>query len=210
MLAAGLAAEEAAVDGAEVHAEAAFDTRIGLSRRSDIVLHNRARVRASSGNWYDVSLIPIYRYKVNNNLMLFGGSFFTWIRPANSEASRALVVRPFGGVEPSLHWERWSLAARSGYERFLAIDGPDYNRYRQRFRIIRRNGWTPYGNIELFWLNSGHSTTRYGAGFRRDFGKRDGIEFTYWYETRIFTGGGIRHVFAVTFHLNFKGLAPDW
>jgi hypothetical protein len=197
----------ASAEAAELHADGAVDTRIGLSSKWDVVLHNRARVRAKQNDWYDVSLIPIFRYQTRENLQLYGGAFFTWYE---FPSGRRNVVRPMAGVEPSIRRGSVTLASRTGFERFLDIDGPDYNRYRQRFRVARRGSWTPYASIELFFTHDGLGTTRYGAGARRDIGRRNGIEFFYWYEARDFAGRGVRHVLSTTLHFNFKGLAPDF
>lgn len=193
---------------AELHADGAVDTRIGLGTRWDVIVHNRARVVAKTGDWYDVSLIPILRYQVHPRVTVFGGSFFTWCDFPNTGWRR--VDRPFIGVEPAIFkGERFMLTSRTGYERFMVHDGPDYNRCRQRVRITGNGKWSPYASIEFFFTNQGFATTRYGTGVRRDLGRHDGIEFFYWYETGKITEGGIRHMISVTFHLRFKGFAPN-
>ncbi len=192
----------------EPHAEAALDANIELGEKTDLILHNRARVRMETNEWYDISLIPFLSYKAHPNLTVFGGSFFTWFSETGSDHDN--FIRPFGGVEPALHRESLSLAARTTYERFVGIGEPDFSRYRQRFRIIGNNSWTPYANVEFFWTGEGFASTRYGVGFRRDLGKRNGIEISYWYEARRLADGGLRQVVVLTYHLNFKGLAPDF
>jgi len=198
-----------AVRAAELHADGAVDMRIGLGRKWDVVLHNRARVRAASNDWYDVSLVPIFRYQARPNLQLSGGTFATWLDvPA---VGWRHTIRPFAGMEPSLRQGSLTVASRTGYERFLVLGGSDFNRYRQRFRIIgNRSSWTPYANIEFLLTNDGLSSTRYGAGARKDIGPHSGVEFSYWYEASGLAGTGVRHMISATLHVRFKGLAPDF
>ncbi len=196
------------LQSAELHNDVAFDTRIGLSRKWDVVLHNRARVVTARNEWYDISAVPTFRYQAHPRAQLFGGAFVTRTDFADGAAP---VVRPFAGVEPVLiEADSLTVSSRTGYERFIAFERhPDFNRYRQRFRIRGDSKWTPYANVEFFFLNDGLDTTRYGVGFRRDLSERNGIEIGYWYEASDLTGRGIRHMITTTFHLNFKGLAPD-
>ena len=195
------------VPAAELQAEGAIDTRVGLSRRWDVILHNRARVRATENHWFDVSLVPVFRYKAHRSVTIMGGSFFTWFDFPGSGWKN--VYRPFFGPEMTLRHERFLVTSRTLAERFFTTGGADRNRYRQRFRLIGRGALTPYAGVEFFFDNDGFLTTRYSAGARKDLGKEHGLEFGYWYETRKLTEGGVRHMIVATFHFNFKGLAPD-
>ncbi len=194
----------------QLQADGAIDTRFGLSERWDVVLHNRARVKAVRNEWFDVSLVPTFRYRAHPRVQLFGGAFFTWYDYGYED--RTKVARPFAGVEPTiLQAGKVSVLSRTTYERFFVGDQrSDYNRYRQRFRVLARGKWSPYANLEFFFLDDGIATTRYGVGVRRDLGKRDGVEVGYWYEAADVAGRGVRHMINATFHLNFKGLAPDF
>ena len=192
---------------AELQAEGAVDTRIGLSRRWDVILHNRARVKATENHWFDVSLVPIVRFQAHPNVTVMAGHFLT--RQDSPETGWKNVYRPFGGLEAVLRREPFDLASRTLFERFCVIGGRDSNRYRHRFRLIGNGTMTPYASIEFFFSNDGFLNTRYGAGVRKNLHGRHGIEFGYWYETRKLVEGGIRHMIVTTFHFNFKGLAPD-
>jgi len=192
---------------AELQAEGAVDTRIGLGQRWDVILHNRARVHATTGEWFDVSLVPIFRYRAHPRVRVLAGHFFTGYDFEESGWSRE--HRPFFGAEAALPREHFTLASRTLMERFFLPERSDFNRYRQRFRIIGRHSLTPYGNVEFFMDARGLRTVRYGTGVRKNLGKLHGIEFSYWYETAKLTGGGVRHVIVMTFHVNFRGLAPD-
>lgn len=195
------------VQAAELQAEGAVDTRIGLSRRWDVVLHNRARMLATEGDWFDVSLIPIFRYRAHRKVTVLAGHFFTWYDFGESGWSN--VYRPFGGAEFTQRYKRINLASRTLVERFFVTGGRDRNRYRQRFRLTANGSWAPYGSVEFFFDNNGFLTTRYGTGIRKNLSERDGIEFGYWYEAGKLADRGIRHMVVATFHLNFKGFAPD-
>lgn len=206
-LAAFLLLAAAAAPGAELQSDGAIDFRIGLSSRWDVLVRNRARVRATQNDWYDVSLIPIFRYQWRRNVQLGAGAFFSWFEYPNNNWQRH--VRPVLSIEPAFCWGKATFTARTQYERFLITNRADYNRYRQRFRASAGNTWAPYGSLEFFFTNQGYATTRYGAGLRRKLGKRDAIEWGYWYETRRLHDYGIRHMFYTTFSVNFQGFAPD-
>jgi hypothetical protein len=62
--------------------------------------------------------------------------------------------------------------------------------------------------VESFFLNKGVLYTRYGGGVRRGLRGNMGIEFSYFYEARDFTGPGTRHMISTTLLLNFEGLTP--
>jgi hypothetical protein len=191
----------------ELQSDGALDFRVGLSSRWDVLVHNRARVRAAQNDWYDVSIIPIFRYQWRRNVQVGAGAFFTWYEYPNNDWQRH--VRPVLSIEPSFRWSKAVFTLRTQYERFLITNRADYNRYRQRFRASAGNSWAPYGSVELFFTNHGHATTRYGGGLRRKLGKRDAIEWGYWYETRRLHDVGLRHMFYTTFSINFQGFAPD-
>jgi hypothetical protein len=191
----------------ELQTDGAVDFRIGLGRRWDVLVHNRARVRATQNDWYDVSLIPIFRYQWRRNVQLGAGAFFSWFEYPNNNWQRH--VRPVFYLEPSFRWSQATFALRTQYERFLITNRPDCNRYRQRFRVSNGRTWAPYGSIEFFFTNHGYATTRYGAGVRRNLGKRNAIEWGYWYETRRLHDYGMRHMIHTTFTINFQGFAPD-
>lgn len=190
---------------AELQADGAIDARIGLNRRWDVLVHNRSRVRAKQNDWYDVSTIPIFRYQAYGNIQISAGAFLSRFEYKDGWKN---VCRPIVAVEPSWNRERLTLAIRSAYERFMILRGADYNRYRQRVRLIRNAAWSPYAGAEAFFTNQGWATTRYGTGVKRNFGKRDSIEFGYWYEAKSFAGAGVRHMFVTTFTVNFQGFAP--
>ena len=191
--------------GAELQADAAVDLRVFLSRNWDLLIHNRARVQAAESHWYDVSVIPILRYKARPNLQLYGGAFLT--RYDFPAAGWRTVYRPVVGVEPSLRCGRVTLASRTGYERFLVTRGTDFNRYRERIRVSGSGPWAPYASVEAFFTSHGWATTRYGAGLHHDIDKHCGIEFFYWYEAREFAGAGTRHMLSTTLYFNLR--TPD-
>jgi hypothetical protein len=195
------------VSATELHGDGAVDTHIRLNRKWDVVLHSRARVRVTQDDWYDISLVPIFTYQAHRNVQFSTGTFFT---RTETKSRWRNVARPFVAVEPSIRKGRVTLASRTGYERFVVFNGADYNRYRQRFRVVGNGSWKPYASTEFFLTNAGLATTRYGVGVRKDIGKHDGIEFFYWYEARDLAGTGVRHVLSVTLHLRFAGLAPDF
>jgi hypothetical protein len=197
-----------AAAGADLHADGSIDTRIGLSSKWDVVVRTRARVVAKDNYWYDVSINPVFRYKAHPRVTLYAGAFFTWYDfPSRGWTN---IYRPLVGVEPTLiKRKRLTLTSRTGFERFLETGQlGDFNRYRQRFRIQGTGKWIPYANVESFFLNSGVLSTRYGGGVRRDLHGNTGIEISYFYEARDFTGPGVRHMISTTLLLNFKGLAP--
>lgn len=198
------------VEGTDLHHDFAFDTRVGLGAKWDVVLHNRARFVTATHDWYDASVIPIFRYQVHPRVRLYGGTYVTWADFGISDWVR--VTRPYAGVEPTVFQsERVSVTSRTGYDRIIASEGhPDFNRYRQRFRIRGHGKWSPYANVEFLFRNDGLSSTRYAIGFRRNLSRHNGLEIGYWYQRNDLTGPGIRHVIKTTFHLNFKGLAPDF
>ena len=192
---------------AEIQADGAIDTRIGLARKWDVLVHNRSRVRAKQNDWYDISIIPLFRFQATDTVQLIAGAFLSRLEYPDGWKN---VGRPFLAVEPRLiRKERFAVSSRSAYERFFIFRGADYNRYRQRFRVTRDGLWAPYASAEGFYTNHGWATTRYGAGLKRNLGKRDSIEFGYWYETKRFIGPGARHMFLTTFTVNFQGFAPD-
>lgn len=192
---------------AELQSDGAVDFRIGLSRRWDVLVHNRARVRSTSNDWYDVSIIPIFRYQWRPKVQLAAGAFISWFEYPNNDWQRHF--RPIVAIEPTVLRKPVTLALRTQYERFMITERPDYNRYRQRFRVSRGRQWSPYASIEFFFTDHGYATTRYGTGLRRNINKRDSVEFGYWYETRRLNDYGIRHMFYTTFIFNFQGFAPD-
>lgn len=191
----------------ELQTDGAMDFRVGLAQRWDVLVHNRARVRATQNDWYDVSLIPIFRYQWRPHVQLAAGAFFSWFEYPNNDWQRH--VRPILAIEPSFARRHFDVTTRTQYERFMITQRGDYNRYRQRFRLSTGRHWAPYGSVEVFFTNEGYATTRYGAGLRRNLGRRDAIEFGYWYETQKLCDYGIRHMFYTTFTINFQGFAPD-
>lgn len=192
---------------AELQSDGAIDVRVGLRQRWDVLVRNRARVRSASNDWYDVSIVPIFRYQWRPNIQLAAGAFFSWFEYPNNDWQR--VFRPLVAIEPTLFRKPVTLALRTQYERYLITERADFNRYRQRFRVSRGRVWSPYGSIEFFFTNRGYATTRYGAGLRRNIQKRDSVEFGYWYESRKLLDHGIRHMVSMTFTFNFQGFAPD-
>jgi hypothetical protein len=200
-----LLALRAKAPGAAVQADGTVDTRVGLGYKWDIVIHNRARVRARQNDWYDFSSIPIVRYQAPHEVQLSGGAFFSRYEYMDGWKN---VCRPIVAFEPSWGLPKGlTLASRTAYERFMIYGGTDYNRYRQRLRLSWAGGWALYGGAEAFFTDHGYAITRYGGGVKRNLGKRDSIEFYYWYETRRLNGPGVRHMFATTFTVNFQGFA---
>ncbi|MCW5978891.1 MAG: DUF2490 domain-containing protein [Bryobacteraceae bacterium] len=192
--------------GAEVQADGAIDARIGLSRAWDVLVHNRARVKAAQNDWYDVSSVPIFRYQATRDVQFSAGAFLS---RTEYKGGWKNVFRPTVSLERTWRGEHFALGARTGYERFFIFRGLDYNRYRERLRFSRNGRWSPYAGTEAFFTDHGWATTRWGCGVKRNLGRRDAIEFGYWYETKRFMGPGIRHMFVTTFSINFQGFAPQ-
>ena len=189
--------------GAEFHAEPSIALRYVFSNKWDIVVGGRARVVAGDNYWYDLSVYPFLRYQAHPRVRIYGGGFVTWVDVLDRRRSR--LYRVSGGVEPTLYdGERVQLISRTGYERFF-LPGllPDFNRYRQRFRLRWVNRWSPYISAEVFFRNSGVSKSRYGVGARHRFVRRTSIDIAYWYEAVDLAGAGIRHMLALTWNVNF-------
>ena len=188
---------------AEFHAEPSIALRYVFSGKWDLVVQSRARVVAKDNHWYDVAVYPTVRYQAHPRVRVLGGSYVGWVHFL--EADHWRVYRLFGGVEPTVYdGEKVQLISRTVYERFL-IEGPlpDFNRYRQRFRLRWVNSWSPYISAEVFFRDKGVTKSRYGVGVRRAFVRKTSIDIAYWYEARKFSGAGIRHMLSLTWNVNF-------
>lgn len=193
----------------ELQGEASVNVGLGLSRRWTLTVYQRGRMRLSEAQWFDVSTVPRLRASLGSRVSLELGHFVTKLR--DSRGDWHTVNRPYAGPEILL-WrhESWRITSRALYERFLVSQGKDYNRYRTRLQLDKRTKpYHPFASAEWFFDAHGVRSTRYRAGLRRDLGRHHGIEGSYWYETRAVTGPGLRHMFTVTLHLYFPGLAPD-
>ena len=190
----------------DLQVEAALNASVGLSRKWDVTLRTRARIRPSEREVADASIIPVFGYQAHRNVLLYFGNYFT--RRNLRGVGTSTVFRPVAGIEPVLVRERFSVEFRTGYERLVVLRAQDFNRYRQRVRVIGNSSWAPSAGVELFFTNEGHTKTRYAAGVERKIGDNHSVEFGYRFERRELLEN--RHMIFATFNLNFKGLAPDF
>ncbi len=192
------------LSAADFLAEGATVLHLRPAPRWEATLYTRGRYNFERQRWADLSVSPGVSYRIHPAVSLKGAFYFTSYE--FFPGKRTMIYRPFAAVEPEVRMAALTLAARTRVERFFIAGGlPDFNRFRQRFRVSGHGAWAPYAFVEVYFTAHGFTRTRYAAGVvHRLYGAHE-IEFSYYYERSRFTGQGLRHIVRTVVHLHFGG-----
>jgi len=89
---------------------------------------------------------------------------------------------------------RARLASRTLVERFIAVPGLDFSRYRQRLRWSANHKVGPYLSTEWFFDAKGYLSARHGGGVRWQCKSWSWLEVGYLYDDRSPKLGPKRHM----------------
>jgi hypothetical protein len=194
---------------AELETQHAAEVTSSLGGNWSGTLHFRMRTQPDRAGLYQARLGPIVQYKLTERTNLLAGYYFTNVQPG-ANASWSTVHRVFGGGERQWHRTgRWIFDTRSVFERYYSKADPEFNRFRQRFRIQGTRPWAPYTAYEFFLDAEGRRGARYIAGVVAPAGAGVRMDFGYFYESRRIAQGGDRHMIMTVIYFRGPGRSTD-
>ena len=170
-----------------------FDFGLIRAKRIEVDLHTRFRTNERMTNFQQGRSGALLRWNAVRRFTPVAGYYFGQQEDGRDEWAR--FHRVFGGGEALLYGnKRVRLASRALVERFIAVPGVDFNRYRQRTRFSVDGKIGPYLSSEWFFDNKGYLSSRNGGGVRWKWRSWSWVEAGYLYDDRSPRLGPPRHM----------------
>lgn len=187
-----------------------FDTQFEVGPVT-IVPRLRFRSLPEGSGFYQVRVGPEVFFEHTGRVRYIGGYFFEPEAP-DGIGPWLNFQRVFAAVDAAITQRRWGdFETRTMFERFFEPQDDDFNRYRQRFRLMTDFRVSPFLGTELFFRTRGLTQVRYTAGFR--FHLRDDVilDVGAFYDARYLPGLDNRIIVFTTLSIRRIGrVDPDF